>query len=62
MKPPIKYIGGIYMARPVREELTTNQLQRISHLNLKDITGKTKKQIAEEVGTNLATLYRARKT
>lgn len=54
-------IGGIYMARPVREELTTKQIQCISELIMKDITGKTNEQIAEEIGINLATLYRWRK-
>ena len=49
------------MARPVREELTPKQLSCISELVMKDITGKTNEQIANELGINLATLYRWRK-
>lgn len=46
------------MARPIREELTPKQLQCISELIMKDVTGKTNEQIAAELGINLATLYR----
>ena len=46
------------MARPIREELTPKQLQCISELIMKDVTGKTNEQIATELGINLATLYR----
>lgn len=50
------------MARPVREELTSKQIQCISELVMKDITGKTNEQIAEDLGINIATLYRWRKS
>lgn len=46
------------MARPIREELTPKQIQCISELIMKDVTGKTNEQIAAELGINLATLYR----
>ena len=46
------------MARPIREELTPKQLQCISELIMKDVTGKTNEQIAAELSINLATLYR----
>ena len=46
------------MARPIREELTPKQLQCISELIMKDVTGKTNEQIAAELEINLATLYR----
>ncbi len=49
------------MARPVREELTSKQIQCISELVMKDVTGKTNEEIAESLGINLGTLYRWRK-
>ena len=49
------------MARPIREELTPKQIQCISELIMKDVTGKTNEQIAAELGINLATLYRWKK-
>ena len=49
------------MARPVREELTMTQIKAIGELVMKDITGKTNEMIAEELGINLATLYRWKK-
>ena len=50
------------MARPVRETLTPQQLTCIQELVMKDITGKTNEDIAEELGVNIATLYRWKKT
>ena len=47
------------MARPVREELTTKQIQCISELIMKDITGKTNEQIAEEEENRAADLANA---
>lgn len=49
------------MARPVRETLTKQQLDCIKELIQKDITGKTNEEIAEEIGINIATLYRWRR-
>ena len=49
------------MSRPIREELTPKQLSCIAELIMKDITGKTNEQIAEELGINIVTLYRWRK-
>lgn len=49
------------MARPIREELTPKQMQCISELIMKDVTGKTNEQIANELEINLATLYRWKK-
>lgn len=49
------------MARARREELTPKQLQCISELIMKDVTGKTNEQIANELEINLATLYRWKK-
>ena len=49
------------MARPVRETLTKQQLDCIKELVQKDITGKTNEEIAEEIGINIATLYRWRR-
>lgn len=49
------------MARPMREELTPKQMQCISELIMKDVTGKTNEQIANELEINLATLYRWKK-
>ena len=50
------------MARPVRETLTPQQLTCIQELVMKDITGKTNEDIAEELEINIATLYRWKKT
>lgn len=50
------------MARPAREELTLQQIQCIGELIMKDITGKTNEDIAEQLGINIATLYRWRKS
>ena len=50
------------MARPVRETLTPQQLTCIQELVMKDITGKTNEDIAEELGVNIATLYRWKKS
>lgn len=49
------------MARARREELTPKQIQCISELIMKDVTGKTNEQIANELEINLATLYRWKK-
>lgn len=50
------------MARPVRETLTPQQLTCIQELVMKDITGKTNEDIAEQLEINIATLYRWKKT